>query len=181
MSRLISGDPLEVFDLAVVFARTRAWPLTAMALLTVGPIWLIALVAAWFIEETLWLLLLPVVFTPVLQAPFTMLTGRLLFDDVSIFTVLGEVLRRMPHLVAAWLVQAVGWVVTVATWLTGKRAEAKPFEFAKPLAPVTGTGIWDRMGMWTVVAVVLIAVAYAYPLFHLLAMPRFGSPGFVPY
>ena len=72
-------------------------------------------------------------------------------------------------------------VVTVATWLTGKRAEAKPFEFAKPLAPVTGTGIWDRMGMWTVVAVVLIVMAYAYPLFHLLAMPRFGSPGFVPY
>jgi cytochrome c oxidase subunit 1 len=72
-------------------------------------------------------------------------------------------------------------VVTVATWLAGKRVEARPFEFAKPLAPVTGTGMWDRIGLWTVVAVVLIAIAYAYPLFHLLAMPRFGSPGFMPY
>jgi cytochrome c oxidase subunit 1 len=72
-------------------------------------------------------------------------------------------------------------VVTVATWLSGKRVEVKPFEFAQPLAPVTATGIWDRMGMWTIVAVVLIAVAYAYPLFHLLAMPRFGSPGFTPF
>ena len=63
----------------------------------------------------------------------------------------------------------------------GKRVEAKPFEFAKPLAPVTNTGIWDRIGLWTIVAVVLIAIAYAYPLFHMLAMPRFGSPGFMPY
>jgi cytochrome c oxidase subunit 1 len=72
-------------------------------------------------------------------------------------------------------------VVTVATWLTGKRAEAEPFEFAQPLTPVSTTGIWDRFGLWTIVAVVLIAVAYAYPLFHMLTMERFGSPGFTPF
>jgi cytochrome c oxidase subunit 1 len=72
-------------------------------------------------------------------------------------------------------------VVTVATWLAGRRAEAAAFEFAQPLAPVTGTGIWDRLGLWTAVAVVLIVVAYGYPLLHLLSMERFGSPGFVPY
>jgi len=72
-------------------------------------------------------------------------------------------------------------VVVVATWLTGKRAEAKPFEFARPLVPVTTAGIWDRLGLWTLVAVVLIAVAYAYPLFHMLSMERFGSPGFTPF
>ena len=34
---------------------------------------------------------------------------------------------------------------------------------------------------YDVVAVVLIAVAYAYPLFHMLTMERFGSPGFTPF
>jgi cytochrome c oxidase subunit 1 len=72
-------------------------------------------------------------------------------------------------------------VVAVGTWLAGRRAEAPAFEFARPLAPVEGTGVWDRLGLWTVVAVVMIAVAYAYPLFHLLTMERFGSPGFMPY
>jgi len=72
-------------------------------------------------------------------------------------------------------------VVVVATWLTGKKAEAKPFEFAKPLVPVTRAGIWDRLGLWTLVAVALIVMAYAYPLFHMLSMERFGSPGFTPF
>lgn len=72
-------------------------------------------------------------------------------------------------------------VVVVATWLTGKKAEAQPFEFAKPLVPVTTAGIWDRLGLWTLVAVALIAMAYAYPLFHMLSMERFGSPGFTPF
>ena len=56
-----------------------------------------------------------------------------------------------------------------------------PFEFATALTPATGHGLWDRLGLWTVVAVVLIAVAYAYPLLHMLSMERFGSPGFMPY
>jgi cytochrome c oxidase subunit 1 len=80
-------------------------------------------------------------------------------------------------------------VVVVATWLGGRKAEAPAeaptesleFRFARPLEPVTETGIWDRVGMWTVLAVVLIAVAYAYPIAHLLSMERFGSPGFVPF
>jgi cytochrome c oxidase subunit 1 len=72
-------------------------------------------------------------------------------------------------------------VVTVATWLAGRRAAAEPFEFATALTPAAGHGLWDRLGLWTVVAVVLIAVAYAYPLLHMLSMQRFGSPGFMPY
>jgi cytochrome c oxidase subunit 1 len=80
-------------------------------------------------------------------------------------------------------------VVVVATWLGGRKAkapaevptEAFKFRFARALEPVTETGIWDRVGMWTVLAVVLIAVAYAYPIAHLLSMERFGSPGFVPF
>ncbi len=35
--------------------------------------------------------------------------------------------------------------------------------------------------MWTVVAIILVAVAYAYPLAHLLSLERFGSPPFQPF
>ncbi len=71
--------------------------------------------------------------------------------------------------------------VVVATWLSGRRSEAEAFEFAEPLEPVVGRGIWDRLGLWTVVAVVLVAIAYAYPLLHLLSQERFGSPGIAPF
>jgi cytochrome c oxidase subunit 1 len=72
-------------------------------------------------------------------------------------------------------------LVTAGTWLGGRKSEPKPIDFARPLEPVEGTGIWDRLGMWTVVAVVLIVIAYAYPLVSLLSQERFGSPGFTPY
>jgi hypothetical protein len=35
--------------------------------------------------------------------------------------------------------------------------------------------------MWTIVAILLVVAAYAYPLAQLLGHPRFGSPGFKPY
>jgi cytochrome c oxidase subunit 1 len=71
-------------------------------------------------------------------------------------------------------------VVTVATWLGGTRTTAPPFEFAQPLLPPVA-GIWDRFGLWTIVAVVLILLAYVYPLTTLLLHERFGSPGFQPF
>ena len=55
------------------------------------------------------------------------------------------------------------------------------FEFAVPLHPVTARGVWDRYGLWTVVAIVLVLLAYAYPLIALLRHPRFGSPPFQPF
>jgi hypothetical protein len=41
--------------------------------------------------------------------------------------------------------------------------------------------VWDRFGLWTIVAILLVVAAYGYPLVHLLAHPRFGSPGFKPF
>jgi cytochrome c oxidase subunit 1 len=70
--------------------------------------------------------------------------------------------------------------VVIATWTSGKKIDAPPFEFAVPLRPVAAS-IWDRFGLWTIVAIVLIAAAYAYPLAELLSHPRYGSPGFRPY
>jgi cytochrome c oxidase subunit 1 len=68
--------------------------------------------------------------------------------------------------------------VVAATWLAGRRIEAPTFEFAVPLHPVEALGVWDRFGLWTSVAVVLVVLGYAYPLFTLLSHPRFGSPPF---
>jgi cytochrome c oxidase subunit 1 len=97
---------------------------------------------------------------------------------------------------AAWqgltVVAAVGGVilflsavcfvaVVVATWTGARAAQAPAFEFAEPLQPVPAMGFWDRYGLWTVVAVVLVLVAYVYPLYTLLSHPRFGSPPFQPF
>jgi cytochrome c oxidase subunit 1 len=72
-------------------------------------------------------------------------------------------------------------IVACSTWVGGKRIEPPPFDFAVPLVPATTTGLWDRYGLWTVLAIVLVIAAYAYPLFELLSHPRFGSPAFKPF
>ena len=72
-------------------------------------------------------------------------------------------------------------LVVFGTWVGGRRIEAPPFEFSVPLVVPTGLGVWDRFGLWTIVAIVLVAAAYAYPLIQLLAHPRFGSPAFKPF
>lgn len=83
---------------------------------------------------------------------------------------------------AILLVSALSFVVVVlVTWLGGKKGEAPAFELARALEPATATGIWDRLGMWTVVATVLIVIAYGYPLLTLLTQQRFGSPGASPF
>ncbi len=78
---------------------------------------------------------------------------------------------------ALWFV-----IVVVATWVGGRRlATPATFEFAVPLRPVTAPGVWDRFGLWTAVAIGLVALAYAWPIAHLLMHPRFGSPPFKPF
>lgn len=71
--------------------------------------------------------------------------------------------------------------VAAATWVGGKRIEPPAFEFAVALHPPHAIGVWDRFAMWTAVAVVLVALAYAYPLTQLLMHTRYGSPGFQPF
>jgi len=71
--------------------------------------------------------------------------------------------------------------VVAATWMGGRRIDAPAFEFAVPLVRPVATGVWDRYGLWTIVALVLVAAAYGVPLVQLLAHPRFGSPAFKPF
>jgi cytochrome c oxidase subunit 1 len=72
-------------------------------------------------------------------------------------------------------------IVVVATWTGGRRIEAPAIEFAVPLKPPVATGLWDRFGLWTIVAAVLIVLAYAYPLMTLIGQTRYGSPPFQPF
>ena len=41
--------------------------------------------------------------------------------------------------------------------------------------------LWDRLGLWFAVAVVLGVIAYVIPLWDLLHLTRYGSPGFKPF
>lgn len=104
-------DPLEVFDLSVRFVRERWRPILRLTAVTVGPIWLLCAIASWWFEGHWGLLAVPFVLAAPLQAPFTVLSGRLLFaDQVRVRSVLWEVLTRLPALIAAWIAGAVGWL-----------------------------------------------------------------------
>ena len=73
-------------------------------------------------------------------------------------------------------------LVMIGTALAGRRREPEPIVWAEPLHPAeTRRTLLDRYGLWTAIAVVLVIVAYGYPLWMHLRMPRFGSPGFSPF
>jgi len=72
--------------------------------------------------------------------------------------------------------------VLLGSLVSGRRVPRAPLLFAEPLAPPTPyRGLWDRIGLWTVIAIVLIAIAYGPPIAHLLSMERFGSLPFTPF
>ena len=80
-------------------------------------------------------------------------------------------------------VSAMSFVlVVVATGLSRERREAEPILYAEPLEPLPRhRPVWDRFGLWTVIAVLMVIAAYAYPLWSLITMERFGSPGWQPF
>jgi cytochrome c oxidase subunit 1 len=73
-------------------------------------------------------------------------------------------------------------LVMVFTLVAGKRTEPSEIEWAEPLGErSTKPLIWDRLGLWFVVAVILVILAYAIPLSDIFGMTRYGSPGFKPF
>lgn len=72
--------PLESFDLTLLFARANARVLLPLLAVTVVPIWLPMVLGCWVFDGHPALLILPLPFLGVLQTPFTILGGRLLFD-----------------------------------------------------------------------------------------------------
>jgi cytochrome c oxidase subunit 1 len=72
--------------------------------------------------------------------------------------------------------------VVVGTMLVAPRGEYPPIEYAESLAaPTPGPSPWDRLGLWSAVAVVLIVLAYGPTLYNLHTMTRFPSQGFSPF
>jgi len=73
-------------------------------------------------------------------------------------------------------------LVMLGTGLAGKKREPEAIEWAEPLEPVSPrAGVLDRYGLWTLVAIVLVLIAYAVPLWQHLRMQTYGSPGFSPF
>jgi cytochrome c oxidase subunit I len=75
-------------------------------------------------------------------------------------------------------------LVMLGTLLAGERRAQAPIIWADSLGePEDGyrAGLWDRLGLWLAVAVVLVAIAYVIPLWDLLHLTRYGSPGFKPF
>ena len=81
-------------------------------------------------------------------------------------------------------VSAMSFVAVVAgTLMWGRPLERTPaFAWAEPLEPLSARrSVWDRFGLWTLVAIALIVIAYGYPFYSILSVHRYGSPGFQPF
>lgn len=73
-------------------------------------------------------------------------------------------------------------LVMLFTVLGGRRVTPEPVVFAEPLEPPgPRAALFDRLGLWTVLAAILVAIAYAYPIWHLVSMTRYGSRGYSPF
>ncbi len=95
-----------------------------------------------------------------------------------------RVLTGMSALGGLFLFMSAGFfmLVMIGTGLAGKKREPEPIEWAEPLQPARPQAtLLDRFILWTAVAVLLVLIAYAYPLWAHLRMPRFGSPGYSPF
>lgn len=95
-------------------------------------------------------------------------------------------LTMMSALGGVALFASAGFFVLVmlGTLWAGRRVEQPAIEWAEALDEPEGgarVGLWDGLGLWFAVAVVLVLIAYAIPLWNLLHLTRFGSPGFKPF
>ena len=136
--------------------------------------------------------------------PYLWFTGMMAFSLVNHATGLAGMPRRIydasynGHPAAqpwqAWTgISALGGVVLfvsamffvwvmLASLRSSKLAAPLTVDFAETLRPrIEERRFWDRFGMWTVIAIIFIVIAYAYPITRLLQMERFGSPGFQPF
>lgn len=79
-------------------------------------------------------------------------------------------------------ISALFFVLVVLFTLFGTKTAPEAVEFAEPLeAPGPRAAIFDRLGLWTAVAIVLLVIAYGPPIWNHLHMVRFGSEGFSPF
>ena len=106
----------EVFDLTFRMVREAWAPLARLTALVVLPLWLLCVPACWFTEGHWGLLFPPLVLAGALQAPYTVLVGRVMFaDEVSIKEILAHTLRRTPALLLGTLLSTLAVALTSLT------------------------------------------------------------------
>ena len=77
---------------------------------------------------------------------------------------------------------ALFFVLVMLFTLFGSVREPDHVDFAEPLeAPGPRALMFDRLGLWTAAAIILVLVAYGPPLWNHLQLARFGSAGFSPF
>ena len=105
-------SPFEVFDLTLRFARERARPLLWLTLWTVGPAFAGCLLVAWLMDFSLGAVFVAVLVGPVVHAPFTLLGGRLLFqDDASVAQAIKDSFRATGAVVLTTLAEYLQWAL----------------------------------------------------------------------
>jgi len=74
-------------------------------------------------------------------------------------------------------------LVILFTVTAGRKTPQGEIEFAVPLEPPgPKSAVFDRLGLWTIIAIVLLIAAYAFPIIQHLTMPgRPQAPGFSPF
>jgi cytochrome c oxidase subunit 1 len=74
-------------------------------------------------------------------------------------------------------------VVVFGTIFWGKEIAPLPVRYAEPLEGEANVkpSFLENYSLWTIIAVVMILIAYGVPLFELLKMPYYGSPPYKPY
>jgi cytochrome c oxidase subunit 1 len=135
--------------------------------------------------------------------PWLWLVGMLLFSIPTHITGLLGMPRRVydasyqgSAVAQSWKVltgmSAVGGVILFASAAFfmlvmifsafGAKTEPLPLEFAEPLEPPGPRAArFDRLGRFTILAAILVLIAYAWPIWSHLRMPRFGSPPYSPF
>jgi cytochrome c oxidase subunit I len=82
-------------------------------------------------------------------------------------------------------VSAMCFVVVVVITVLGRRplVGVQPvIEYSESLDTIPERAtIWDRFGLWTAIAVALVILAYSVPIWEIVTIKGFGSPGFKPY
>lgn len=108
-------DPFEVFDLTFRFIRERARPLFRLCVVLLLPIALLFTGLSWWFQGAWWLVFPILAMGPMLQAPFTLAGGRLLFgEEIGVFTVIWETFTRSTGLFGLWIAQVIGWAMIAA-------------------------------------------------------------------
>jgi hypothetical protein len=101
--------PLESLDLALRAAREWWRPLAKLSAIVLVPCWIACTALLLATGNNPWALLAPIALSPLVQAPFTVLGGRLLFaETVQIREVFAELWTRRGPWGGALVIQAVG-------------------------------------------------------------------------